>query len=124
MSLLVNICNTINKKYLSEGDVVLKPVVKDPRIFTMLRIKDDTVINLGFYHVCNPRLLVTALSCSALKNRASLNDMLNLYVAKVLNETDYKQRSQLYCGNCMLSIPRDVASKLAIISESAKLKLR
>lgn len=124
MSLLSKICKKINESYLPQGDVVLKPVVENPRIFTMLRISGETNSNMGFYHVCNPRLLLTALSVSEFKERTSLNEMLNLYIGRVLDTDSLKGKQVTACGKCFLEAPPSVVSRLAIITGAAKLKLR
>lgn len=124
MSLLSNICNKLNKDYLAEGDVAMKPVSEDPRIFTMMKAKEEGNTYMGFFHVCNPRLLLTALTTSSFKDRIALNEMLNKYLARVIEDTTIYNEKVTLCGKCFMKMPKPVVQKLAIISNAAKLTLR
>jgi len=132
MSLLLKICEVANEKYLeSNSPARFKAIIEDPRIFTMVTDDDKgQQVNHGFYHVCNPRLLLASLMAGTFTGLEAFNQMLNAALAKIVtvkvtNVPEYnKVTTCCACAKCGLKIPGAAISKLAIIENVRKITHR
>lgn len=125
MSLLLKICEIANDKFLGNRNlkVRFKGIVEKPRIFTMVYWSKDGQENLGFYHICSPRLLLAKMLATEFKSNDELNILLNDHVAKVVPVDIGREKPVTLCGKCGEEVPTQVASKLDIIGNVRKLKL-
>jgi len=123
MSLLLKICEIANDKFLDKK-VRFKGVFEKPRIFTMVyENQQGQQENLGFYHICSPRLLLAKMLASEISNTEELNILLNCHVAKVVPLKTNKGSVTL-CGKCGHEVPRQLIGKLDIIANVRKLTLK
>ena len=123
MSLLLKICEVANNKFIGPR-VKFKGVIEEPRIFTMLYENDQGLYdNLGFYHICSPRLLLATMMVSESKSNTEINGMLNDHVAKVV-PVKIDGKTETHCAKCGKAVPAQVVSKLDIIANVRTLTLR